>query len=209
MISGGGSNLQSIIDSAAGGDINLDIALVISNVEGVQGLIRARKAGIATRVIRNGDYETRENFDLALVDAIDECAPDVIILAGFMRILTPGFVQHYGGRLLNIHPSLLPAYPGLHTHQRAIDAGERWHGCTVHFVTAELDAGPPLIQGRVAVMTGDTADRLAARVLALEHQIYPIAAELVAGRRAVFDGRQVLLDGETLTSPLIHGDNAA
>lgn len=205
LISGGGSNLQAIIDRAADGEIDLDIALVISNVEQAGGLRRAGEAGIATRVIRNGDFASREQFDRALIDAIDPVAPEVVILAGFMRILTPGFVQHYAGRLLNIHPSLLPDYPGLHTHRRVIDAGERWHGCTVHFVTAELDAGPALIRGRVAVEADDTAERLAARVLEVEHQIYPIAADLVASGRAKFDGFRITLDGTPLVEPLMHG----
>jgi len=202
LISGGGSNLQSIIDASASGQIDLEIAAVLSNVEGVRGLRRAADAGIATRVIRNTCYESRDAFDAALVDYIDPFAPQVVVLAGFMRILTADFVNHYRGRLINIHPSLLPAYPGLDTHRRVLDAGDEMHGCTVHFVTPELDAGPSIIQGRVPVRVGDDADRLAARVLEIEHRIYPIAADLVASGRAVFDGAQVTLDGKPMTAAL-------
>jgi len=203
LISGSGSNLQALIDAGARGDIDLGISLVISNVDGVRGLQRAELAGIDTLVVRNADFVSRAAFDAELMRAIDSCSPDVIILAGFMRILGAEFVARYLGRLLNIHPSLLPAYPGLNTHRRVLEAGDEWHGCTVHFVTAELDAGPPLIQGRLRVSPDDDASRLAERVLELEHRIYPIAADLVAAGRAVYDGERVTLDGAPLDRPLL------
>jgi len=206
LISGSGSNLQALIDAGNRGDIDLGISLVISNVDGVRGLQRANQAGIETAVIRNSDFDTRAAFDAELLRAIDARQPDVVILAGFMRILGAEFVARYAGRLLNIHPSLLPAYPGLHTHERVLQAGDEWHGCTVHFVTAELDAGPPLIQGRLRVRPDDDPASLAARVLGLEHRIYPVAAELVAAGRAGFDGRQVTLDGSPLDRPLLIED---
>ena len=135
LVSGGGSNLQSIIDASRTGDVDLEVQVVVSNVEDAGGLQRARQAGIPAIFIDNGDYSDRESFDNAMVDTLAPFKPDIVILAGFMRILTPAFVGTYAGRLLNIHPSLLPAYPGLHTHQRVLDNGDAWHGCTVHFVT--------------------------------------------------------------------------
>jgi phosphoribosylglycinamide formyltransferase-1 len=156
----------------------------------VRALERAAAAGIAAQLIDHTGYADREGFDAALIEAIDALAPDLVILAGFMRILTAGFVRHYHGRLLNIHPSLLPKYPGLHTHERALAAGEREAGATVHFVTEELDGGPVIVQARVPVLAGDTPQTLAARVLVEEHRIYPEAARLVAeGRVRLVDGR--------------------
>lgn len=209
LISGGGSNLQALIDRASDGDLPLDISIVISNRPGVRGLERAATAGIETACIEHGDYASREEFDNALADCIAAHTPDVIILAGFMRILTAGFVNRFSGRILNIHPSLLPAYPGLHTHQRVLEAGDEVHGCTVHVVTAELDAGPAIIQGRVPVQVDDDPATLAARVLKVEHQVYPIAAGLVASGRVVVDGERVLLDGKVLDAPLIYDGEAA
>lgn len=202
LISGGGSNLQSLIDASLAARIGLDIRVVISNVADAGGLQRARRAGIATQVIENGRYAKRSEFDCALAAVVDRFAPDMLLLAGFMRILTADFVRRYAGRILNIHPSLLPEYPGLDTHQRALDDGESRHGCTVHFVTEELDGGPAIIQGMVPVERTDTAAILAARVLQVEHRIYPIAADLVAaGRVCCIDGR-VKLDGEWLPQPI-------
>ena len=180
LISGGGSNLQSLIDAIAAGDLAMRICVVVSNKPNAVGLERARRAGITTLSIANTDYADRDAFDSALAAALDRHAPDFLILAGFMRILTPAFVLRFAGRILNIHPSLLPDYAGLNTHQRVLDANEQWHGCTVHFVTDELDGGAPIIQGRVPVLENDNAETLADRVLQGEHRIYPIAAGLLA-----------------------------
>jgi phosphoribosylglycinamide formyltransferase-1 len=180
LISGGGSNLQAFIDAAADPAYPCEVVAVISNRAGVFGLERAARAGIPAEVLDHTAFASRDAFDAALADRIDAYAPDLVILAGFMRILTPGFVRRYAGRLLNIHPSLLPKYPGLHTHQRAIDAGDAEAGATVHLVTEELDGGPVILQARVPVLPGDTADTLAARVLVEEHRIYPEAARLVS-----------------------------
>ena len=180
LISGGGSNLQAFIDAAADPAYPCEVVAVISNRAGVFGLERAARAGIPAEVLDHTAFASRDAFDAALADRIDAYAPDLVILAGFMRILTPGFVTRYAGRLLNIHPSLLPKYPGLHTHQRAIDAGDAEAGATVHLVTEELDGGPVILQARVQVLPGDTADTLAARVLVEEHRIYPEAARLVS-----------------------------
>lgn len=204
LISGSGSNLQSIIDAAENGEIRLRIAVVISNDPQAKGLERARDAGIPTACIENNSFTGRQSFDRALTETIDSHAPDMLLLAGFMRILTPKFVNHYPGRILNIHPSLLPAYPGLNTHQRVIAHKERWHGCTVHFVTDKLDGGPPIIQGRVPVKPDDTAAILAARVLQIEHRIYPIAANLLAQGRIRCENEHTYLDNEPLQEPIIY-----
>lgn len=184
LISGGGSNMAAIVRAAQqqdwAGRHGARVAAVLSNKVDAGGLAFAREQGIPTQVLDHKAYASREEFDAALAQAIDAYDPAVVVLAGFMRILTPGFVQHYEGRLVNIHPSLLPAFPGLHTHQRAIDAGCKVAGATVHMVTAELDAGPILAQAAVPVLPGDTAQTLAARVLTQEHVIYPRAVlELV------------------------------
>ena len=189
LISGGGSNMAAIVNAAASNDwaqrFGARVAAVISNKEEAQGLAFARERGIATAVVKHRDFASREDFDAALAAAIDSHRPALVVLAGFMRILTPGFVAHYAGRLLNIHPSLLPHFPGLDTHQRAIDAGHSVAGATVHEVTAELDHGPILARAEVPVLPGDTAQSLAARVLAQEHLIYPQAIEsFLAGRKA-------------------------
>jgi len=179
LISGGGSNMAAIVRAAEREDwprrLGVGIAAVLSNRPQAGGLATAQAHGIATQVLDHRDFATREAFDDALARAIDAYAPDLVVLAGFMRILGAAFVARYAGRLLNIHPSLLPAFTGLHTHQRAIDAGCRFAGCTVHLVTAELDVGPILDQAVVPVLAGDTADSLAARVLTQEHLIYPRA----------------------------------
>lgn len=171
LISGRGSNMQALVDARPG----LDFRAVISNRPAAGGLAWAQSRGIATRVVDHKAFPSREAFDAELARAVDAFSPDYLFLAGFMRILTPGFVAHYAGRLLNIHPSLLPAFTGLHTHQRAIDAGCKFAGCTVHQVTAELDVGPILEQAVVPVLPGDTAATLAARVLTQEHVVYPRA----------------------------------
>ncbi|WP_075185825.1 phosphoribosylglycinamide formyltransferase [Teredinibacter haidensis] len=199
LISGSGSNLQAIIDQQEAGTINIEICAVISNKDGVKGLARAHNHGISTRILNHKQFDSRESFDKALRETIDEYTPDLVVLAGFMRILTPEFTKHYLGRMFNIHPSLLPKYQGLHTHQRAIDAGDKEHGVTVHFVTAELDGGPNIIQARVPVMEGDTAEELAARVLVQEHKIYPQAVGWFAdGRVKMVDGK-ALVDGNPVT----------
>lgn len=184
LVSGGGSNMAAIVRAARREDWaqrhGAEVAAVVSNRPGAGGLALAREHGIATEVVDHKQFDSREAFDAALAEAIDRHAPALVVLAGFMRILTPGFVARYQGRLLNIHPSLLPAFPGLHTHQRALDAGCRVGGATVHQVTAELDFGPILAQAVVPILPGDTADTLAARVLTQEHLLYPRAiAELL------------------------------
>ena len=164
LISGRGSNLQSIIDAVAQQRLAVDIRAVISNRPAAAGLQRAREAGLAVEVVDHMQFPDRQAFDQALLTCIERYQPALVVLAGFMRILTAAFVHHYQGRMLNIHPSLLPKYPGLHTHQRALEAGDTEAGVTVHFVTLELDGGPPIIQARVPILPGDTADALAARV---------------------------------------------
>ena len=179
LISGGGSNMAAIVRTAQqqdwAGRHGIRVAAVLSNKADAKGLALAREQGIATQVLDHKAYPSREAFDTALAQAIDAYEPSLVVLAGFMRILTPGFVDHFAGRLVNIHPSLLPAFTGLHTHQRAIDAGCRFAGCTVHLVTAELDVGPILDQAVVPLLPDDTAESLAARVLTQEHLIYPRA----------------------------------
>jgi len=198
LISGSGSNLQAFIDACRDPAYPCTVVAVISNRPGVPGLERAREAGIPAEVLEHTRFANREEFDAELARRIDAHAPDLVILAGFMRILSDGFVRHYAGRLMNIHPSLLPLYPGLHTHRRALEAGDAEHGATVHFVTGELDGGPAVLQARVPIRAGDTPESLASRVLAREHLIYPLAARLYAeGRLREQDGR-VLLDGSPL-----------
>lgn len=179
LISGGGSNMAAIVRAAQQGDwaqqYGARVAAVVSNKADAKGLQFAKDNGIATAILDHKAFASREDFDAALAQQIDTYQPHLVVLAGFMRILTPGFVAHYAGRLLNIHPSLLPAFPGLHTHQRALDAGCKFAGCTVHEVTQELDVGPILEQAVVPVLPDDTADTLAARVLTQEHIIYPRA----------------------------------
>ncbi|MGM0433540.1 MAG: phosphoribosylglycinamide formyltransferase [Pseudomonadota bacterium] len=202
LISGGGSNLQALINAEAAGTLDGTIAGVISNRAGVKGLERAESAGIPTRVIPHRDHDSRESFDRALMAAIDDARPDLVVLAGFMRILTDAFVQHYQGRLLNIHPSLLPAWPGLHTHRKVLEAGEAEHGATVHFVTEELDGGPRIIQGRVPVHPEDDEDSLAGRVGTQERRIYPEAVRwFCQGRLRLAQGR-AQLDRTPLDEPV-------
>jgi len=202
LISGSGSNLQALID-AWQRDMPVEIRAVISNRADAYGLQRARRAGIATEVLSHKGYPDRDSYDAALQQLIDGYEPQLVVLAGFMRILTPGLVRHYEGRMLNIHPSLLPAFRGLHTHQRVLDAGERTHGASVHFVTEELDSGPVIIQARVPVLADDTAEILAARVLEQEHRIYPQAVRWLAEGRLRLNGGRVFLDGRVLEQPAI------
>ncbi|MGB2358904.1 MAG: phosphoribosylglycinamide formyltransferase [Porticoccaceae bacterium] len=198
LISGGGSNLQSFIDACEEGSLQAEVVAVISNKAGVKGLDRAAAAGIPNIVVDHRAFDSRDSFDQNLGDMIDSFAPDLVVLAGFMRILTPGFVNRFLGRLINIHPSLLPAYPGLHTHQRAIDAGDQQAGATVHFVTPELDGGPSVLQAQVPVLPDDSADILAQRVLDFEHRIYPMAAQWFCQGRLRMTNGQALLDGKAL-----------
>lgn len=202
LISGSGSNLQALIDATDRGESGAGICVVISNRPDAYGLERAKDAGIPVACLSHRDYADRSDYDMALLALLNQYAPDIIVLAGFMRILTPHFVNRFAGRMLNIHPSLLPKYPGLDTHQRAIDARDRHHGCTVHFVTADLDAGPPVIQGKVPIMENDDAKSLAARVLELEHRILPKAVALLASGRLELHEGSAWLDGNRLQSPL-------
>ena len=202
LISGSGTNLQSFIDRAAAGDIALDLCVVFSNRPDAYGLVRAENAGIETACIQHADFSSREDFDRAVAAKLDGWRPELLILAGFMRILSPWFVNRYEGRILNIHPALLPAYPGLDTHQRVLDAGESWHGSTVHFVTEELDGGPRILQGRLAVDPGETAEELCARVQAVEHRIYPEAANWFGLGRLEYREGTAWLDGELLREPV-------
>ena len=190
LISGRGSNMEAMIAARDAGTLPVNIAAVISNRPDASGLKTAEKAGIATRFIDHKAFDGREAFDATLAECIDSFAPDLVVLAGFMRILSEGFVRRYEGRLLNIHPSLLPSFPGLHTHQRALDEGVRIHGCTVHFVTPALDHGPVVIQAAVPVLDSDDEASLAARVLRQEHRVYPQAVRWFAeGKLRLEDGR--------------------
>jgi phosphoribosylglycinamide formyltransferase-1 len=193
LLSGSGSNLQALIDAINGGVIGADIAAVISNKPEALGLKRADDAGIKNAVIDNLQFSSRENFDQALCREIQIYKPDLVILAGFMRILTSKFVENFDGRILNIHPSLLPKYPGLHSHQKAIDAGDLNAGATVHFVTSKLDGGPPVLQAEVPIYQDDSAEVLARRILIKEHQIYPLVVQwFCAGRLSLVDGKAYL-----------------
>ena len=189
LISGRGRNMEAVVRAAQAEQWPARIAAVISNKAEAKGLEFAASHGIPTAVVANKDFARRAEFDAALQETIDGFDPDLVVLAGFMRILTPAFVEHYQGRLLNIHPSLLPLFPGLHTHQQALDAGEKVHGATVHFVTAELDHGPVVAKASVDVLPGDSAESLAARVLVQEHKLYPHAIRLfVEDRLSIVDG---------------------
>ena len=198
LLSGTGSNLQALIDSTRTGDSPVRIAAVISNRSDAYGLQRARDAGIDTRSLDHKAFDGREAFDSALIELIDAFAPKLVVLAGFMRILSADFVRHYEGRLLNIHPSLLPKYKGMHTHQRALDAGDSEHGCSVHFVTEELDGGPLVLQAIVPVRKDDTPEKLAQRVHTQEHLIYPLAMRWFAEGRLRLGKAGAELDGQPL-----------
>jgi phosphoribosylglycinamide formyltransferase 1 len=200
LISGSGSNLQALIDSIAHDGNPARIAAVISNRADAYGLERAKQAGIATAVLDHKQFDGREAFDAALVEAIDAFNPQLVVLAGFMRILTPGFVRNYAGRLLNIHPSLLPKYKGLHTHQRALEAGDSEHGCSVHFVSEELDGGPLVVQAVVPVQSDDSPSSLAQRVHEQEHVIYPLAVRWFAEGRLQLAAQGAMLDEQLLPS---------
>lgn len=202
LISGRGSNLQAILDAIQAGGLNAEIKAVISSRLDAEGLEVARRSTLDTLALDPADYPVREDYDQALQGLIDRLHPDLVVLAGFMRILSPGFVQHYSGRLINIHPSLLPALRGLDTHRRALREGIKEHGASVHFVTEELDGGPVIIQVRVAVLPGDTAETLAARVLQQEHRLYVHALRLIAAKQVCWDGKQLLYNQQPLRKPL-------
>lgn len=198
LVSGNGSNLQAIIDACKNQQIPGEVVAVLSNKADVYGLTRAQNANIPTITLSHKTFSSREEYDQTLITNIDEYNPDLVILAGFMRILTPGFVQHYQGKLLNIHPSLLPKYQGLNTHQRAIDAGDTEHGVSVHFVTEELDGGPVILQAKVPIFTTDTVDDLAARVHEQEHRIYPLVSKWFCQERLTMREDCAMLDNIVL-----------
>ncbi|MCF7516659.1 phosphoribosylglycinamide formyltransferase [Pseudoalteromonas sp. CO302Y] len=204
LISGSGSNLQAIIDACARGEIKADIAAVISNKADAYGLERAKKAGIQTRVLSHKDFDSREAYDAELMDIIDSFEPNLVVLAGFMRILTPSLVQKFKGKMLNIHPSLLPKYQGLNTHQRAIDAKDEVHGVSVHFVTEELDGGPVVLQAKVPVLENDTADTLAQRVHQQEHIIYPLVVKWFSEQRLKMEADYAVFDKKKLPAHGAH-----
>jgi len=202
LISGEGSNLQALLDAAHMGTLGANIVVVVSNRAAARGLVRARDAGVPARHLGGKDV-TRAAYDDALAALLAEHSPDLLVLAGFMRILSAEFIGRFAGRILNIHPSLLPAYPGLDTHRRVLEAGERWHGATVHFVTVELDAGPAALQYRLPVHASDTIESLTARVHVGEHLILPRAVEWFVGGRLRLENGSVMLDGRRLSQPVI------
>lgn len=203
LISGKGSNLQAIID-AAQADLPIQITAVISNRAGAFGLERASSAGIETAILDHNEYQDRSSYDQALMTLIDGYNPDLLVLAGFMRILTNEFVGHYAGRMLNIHPSLLPKYTGLRTHSQALAAGDKLHGASIHFVTEKLDGGPLIAQAQVTVLAQDNADSLAKRVLEKEHQLYPLALRWFAEERLKLnENGEVILDNRILQQPVV------
>ncbi|MBC7905214.1 MAG: phosphoribosylglycinamide formyltransferase [Rhodospirillaceae bacterium] len=204
LVSGRGSNLQALLDAAKDPAFPAEIALVISNIPDVFALERAAKAGVPTQVIPHKGFPSRETFDAAMDAALRDAGVDFVCLAGFMRLLTKSFVEGWQGRMINIHPSLLPSFKGLHTHERAIEAGVKLHGCSVHLVTPELDDGPLLVQAAVPVLATDTPDTLAARVLEQEHKAYPLALKLLAEGKVTVDGVRAVVDapgGGALVNP--------
>ena len=201
LISGRGSNLQALIEAAATAALPAEIVRVISNEPDAGGLERAAAAGISTAVVPHRDYPDRENFESSLSEEIRSSGAELVVLAGFMRLLTAAFVEEWRDRIINIHPSLLPAFKGLHTHERALEAGVRYTGCTVHYVRPEMDEGPIIVQAAVPVLPGDDADTLAARVLEQEHVIYPLAVRLIAENRVRVDAERALIDDDGLGAP--------
>lgn len=202
LISGNGSNLQAIIDAVHSGQLNARICAVISNKTNAYGLQRAQRAGIPVIVIEHNQFSNREAFDKKLQTRIEQYQPALIVLAGFMRILTDDFVQHFTGKMINIHPSLLPKYRGLHTHRRAIESGDKEHGLSIHYVTTKLDGGPLITQVKVPVLADDTEETLAERVLLQEHQAYPRVIQWIADKRLQLIGDQVMLDGQPINLDL-------
>ncbi len=207
LASGGGTNLQSIIDQQRAGTLDVDIALIISNNPDAGALRRAEQAGIAHACINHRDYTSRRQFDQALVATLQQARVDLVVLAGFMRIISEVMLTAFPQRIINIHPALLPAFPGLNVQQQALDYGVRFSGCTVHFVDGGVDTGPIILQAVVPVLPADNAETLAARILEQEHKIYPLAIELIARGKVRIDGRQVIIDGGT--SPTISLINPA
>ena len=207
LISGSGSNLQAIIDAIKNGQLHAEIKAVISNQATAIGLQRAAKEAIPTHFIDHRQFASRELFDQTLMQIIDPIKPDLVILAGFMRILSQHFIKHYQHRLMNVHPSLLPKYKGLNTHQQAIDNQDKIHGASVHYVNYELDSGPIVIQAQIPVLNSDTAETLARRVLIEEHKIYPIAIQMHIEGRITFSNNHLQLDDQKLTNALIWKEN--
>jgi len=207
LISGSGSNLQAIIDAIKNNQLDAEISAVISNQVTAKGLDRATRENITTHVIDHRQYSSRELFDQAMIQIIDPLKPDLVVLAGFMRILSDEFITHYRHRLINIHPSLLPKYKGLNTHQQAIDNKDKLHGASVHYVDIELDSGPVVIQAELPVLADDTAETLASRVLNEEHKIYPLAIKLHTEGRLRFENDKLLFENQLLTKPLLWKDN--
>lgn len=197
LISGSGSNLQSLIDATANG-LQAQIVAVISNQPDAYGLVRAQQAGIPALSLSAKEFASREQYDAALMAMIDNYHPDLVVLAGFMRILTADLVKHYSGKMLNIHPSLLPKYPGLHTHRKAMENGDSEHGTSVHFVTEELDGGPVILQAKVPIFADDTEEDVVERVKAQEHNIYPLVVQWFVDDRLAMVGNHAYLDGECL-----------
>jgi phosphoribosylglycinamide formyltransferase-1 len=206
LISGSGSNLQAVIDAIENNELDAEIKAVISNQANAFGLERARNANIKTHVIDHKQFSGRESFDQAMMKIIDPLNPDLVILAGFMRILSNAFIDHYHNRLINIHPSLLPKYKGLNTHQQAIDNHDQIHGASVHYVSHELDSGPVVIQAEIPVLENDNAESLARRILEEEHKIYPMVIKLHTEGRLSFDNNQLNLDNRPLIKPLLWKD---
>ncbi|MGF1872491.1 phosphoribosylglycinamide formyltransferase [Photobacterium indicum] len=201
LISGSGSNLQAIIDACQDSTIkNANVVAVLSNKADAYGLERAKNAGIQAINLIVADYDNRDAYDKAMIEQIDLFKPDLVILAGYMRILSGEFVRHFQGKLLNVHPSLLPKYPGLHTHQRALDAGDKEHGTSVHFVTEELDGGPVILQAKVPIFAEDTIEDITARVQLQEHRIYPLVTNWFLQQRLNMENDKAVLDGHTLSS---------
>lgn len=207
LISGSGTNLQAIMDDCLAANHPGEVVAVVSNKADAYGLVRAQQMHIATEIVDHKSFADRDSYDQALMQTIDQFQPDLVVLAGFMRILTPSFVQHFSGKLLNIHPSLLPKYQGLHTHQRAIDAGDSEHGVSVHFVTEELDGGPVILQAKVPVFPEDDAEELAARVHQQEYRIYPLVVRWFCQKRLQMHAGVALLDGNTLPANGYASDN--
>lgn len=205
LISGRGSNMQAIHSACINGCLEAELSHVISNVPDAAGLQYAQRHQIHTSVVDHRDYTSREAFDKALIETIESsCPPTLVLLAGFMRRLTANFTRHFSGRLINIHPSLLPAHPGLDTHSKVLAAGDRWHGCSVHYVNEELDGGPVIARGVVPVLAGDSEEILAARVLSTEHRLYPAITQLCIHGGAECQNSHVKFNQVTLSSPLLY-----
>jgi len=202
LLSGSGSNFQAIIDASKNNELDIKIKAAISNTPGVKGLERANRENIPSKVINNNDYISRSKFEKSLLSEIKKYSPKYIILAGFMRVLSSEFIDNFNGVILNIHPSLLPKFPGLNTHKRALEANEEWHGCTVHIVTKELDAGPPIIQCRVPIKKDDDDRLLASRVLIAEHLIYKKAIKLMLTKQLIYKNNKLISLNEDLITPV-------